>query len=115
VATIAHAHNFDVVRVSEAPRNHGSGRSRRAHKRVLGKASKLVSELQIEKRHYSVAALLPKLVSEGAAMYHELRKRGARRQPQEVARVPGKDALALLPGDLQRLDGGDGVANEAAP
>src|SRR6202040_3758704 len=37
------------------------------------------------------------------------------RQPQELASIAGKDALALLRRDLHCLDGSAGVANEAVP
>src|SRR2546421_7721014 len=38
-----------------------------------------------ETRHYSSAPLLPKFVSEGAAMYHELRKRGTSRASSSLS------------------------------
>src|SRR3990167_4838434 len=82
---------------------------------------KLLQELQIEKRHYShkhaSAPLLPKFVSESAAAYHELRKRGTggAAGEKEGLRPPSRDnpqfhydraAVSRAPDDLaDRLRG----------
>jgi hypothetical protein len=61
--------------------------------------SKLVQGLQIDKRHWNeilgCAPLRPKFVSEGAAMCHELRKRGTSASSQEGYR---SQAMRLILG-----------------